>query len=238
MMWRGTAEGRPFLSGSTLAITGSTSSVKFVAYPIAARGHETALINWVAEVMVGGSEPPSRPDWNSRGAAGRGAAALQGLDVRLAGRAGADVPLAGDPRVPDGGPGPAAVVGPGPGDADRRRRAPGVPDRVQRRLAGDHRRARAGPRAGRGRLPGRRPRRATRRSACPPSTRSSSRPGTCRSTGSRHGQRPRPRRLRPDRGRADPGRAGGAAGTPTGRRPCRTSPRSTPAPRSCRERAG
>ena len=67
MMWRGAAEGRPFLSGSTLAITGSTSSVKFVAYPIAARGHQAALINWVAEVMIGGSEPPSRPDWNSEG---------------------------------------------------------------------------------------------------------------------------------------------------------------------------
>jgi 5-methylphenazine-1-carboxylate 1-monooxygenase len=66
-MWRGTAEGRPFLSGSTLAITGSTSAVKFVAYPIAARGPETALINWVAEVMVGGAEPPSRPDWNREG---------------------------------------------------------------------------------------------------------------------------------------------------------------------------
>jgi 2-polyprenyl-6-methoxyphenol hydroxylase-like FAD-dependent oxidoreductase len=67
MMWRGTAEGRPFLSGSTLAITGSTSSVKFVAYPIAARSDGTALINWVAEVMIGGSEPPSRPDWTSEG---------------------------------------------------------------------------------------------------------------------------------------------------------------------------
>jgi 2-polyprenyl-6-methoxyphenol hydroxylase-like FAD-dependent oxidoreductase len=67
MMWRGTAEGRSFLSGSTLAISGSTSSVKFVAYPIAARGRETALINWVAEVMVGGAEPPARPDWNREG---------------------------------------------------------------------------------------------------------------------------------------------------------------------------
>jgi 2-polyprenyl-6-methoxyphenol hydroxylase-like FAD-dependent oxidoreductase len=67
MMWRGTAEGPPFLSGATLAITGSTSTVKFVAYPIAARGDGTALINWVAEVMVGGAKPPSRPDWNSEG---------------------------------------------------------------------------------------------------------------------------------------------------------------------------
>ncbi|HEY5396878.1 MAG TPA: flavin-dependent oxidoreductase [Trebonia sp.] len=67
MMWRGTAEGRPFLSGATLAITGSTSTVKFVAYPIAARGDGAALINWVAEVMTGGAEPPRRPDWNSEG---------------------------------------------------------------------------------------------------------------------------------------------------------------------------
>jgi len=67
MMWRGTAEGAPFLSGSTLAIAGSTSTVKFVAYPIAARPNGQALINWVAEVMIGGAEPPSRPDWNADG---------------------------------------------------------------------------------------------------------------------------------------------------------------------------
>src|SRR3984957_1285067 len=67
MMWRGAAEGPPFRSGSTLALTGSTSTVKFVAYPIAARGDGRALINWVAEVMIGGAEPPSRPDWNTEG---------------------------------------------------------------------------------------------------------------------------------------------------------------------------
>ena len=67
MMWRGTAVGSPFLSGATLAIAGSTSSVKFVAYPIAAREHGQVLVNWVAEVMIGGAEPPSRPDWNREG---------------------------------------------------------------------------------------------------------------------------------------------------------------------------
>jgi 5-methylphenazine-1-carboxylate 1-monooxygenase len=67
MMWRGTAEGPPFLSGATLAIAGSTSTVKFVAYPIARRGDGRVLINWVAEVMVGGAEPPARPDWNAEG---------------------------------------------------------------------------------------------------------------------------------------------------------------------------
>ena len=67
MLWRGTAEGAPFLSGSSLAISGSTNTVKFVAYPIGRRPGGRALINWVAEVMVGGAEPPSRPDWNREG---------------------------------------------------------------------------------------------------------------------------------------------------------------------------
>jgi 2-polyprenyl-6-methoxyphenol hydroxylase-like FAD-dependent oxidoreductase len=68
MLWRGTAEGPPFLSGSSFALTGSTTKVKFVAYPIARRSPDTVLINWVAEVMVGGTGPPSRPDWNRRDA--------------------------------------------------------------------------------------------------------------------------------------------------------------------------
>ena len=67
MLWRGTTEGAPFLSGSSLAISGSTTSVKFVAYPIGRRSGGRALINWVAEVMIGGAEPPIRPDWNREG---------------------------------------------------------------------------------------------------------------------------------------------------------------------------
>jgi 2-polyprenyl-6-methoxyphenol hydroxylase-like FAD-dependent oxidoreductase len=67
MMWRGTAEGAPFLSGSSLAITGSTMSAKFVSYPIARTGRGTVLINWVAEVMIGGDAPPIRPDWTKEG---------------------------------------------------------------------------------------------------------------------------------------------------------------------------
>jgi 2-polyprenyl-6-methoxyphenol hydroxylase-like FAD-dependent oxidoreductase len=67
MLWRGVAEGAPFLSGATLAIAGSTTSSKFVSYPVARTGRGTVLINWVAEVMVGGSEPPIRPDWTREG---------------------------------------------------------------------------------------------------------------------------------------------------------------------------
>lgn len=67
MMWRGVTPGPPFLSGSTVAVAGSTTSVKFVAYPIARRGPDSVLINWVAEAMIGGPEPPVRPDWTREG---------------------------------------------------------------------------------------------------------------------------------------------------------------------------
>jgi 2-polyprenyl-6-methoxyphenol hydroxylase-like FAD-dependent oxidoreductase len=67
MMWRGCLEGPPFLSGATLAITGSTRSVKFVAYPIARTGPGRVLVNWVAEAMVGGDAPPVWPDWTREG---------------------------------------------------------------------------------------------------------------------------------------------------------------------------
>ena len=70
MLWRGVAPGPPFLSGSCVAIAGSTTSVKFVAYPIARRGDGRVLINWVAEVagaMTGGAETPARPDWHKEG---------------------------------------------------------------------------------------------------------------------------------------------------------------------------
>jgi len=52
MMWRGITEGPPFLSGATVAIAGSTNSVKFVAYPIARTGRGTVLINWVGEATT------------------------------------------------------------------------------------------------------------------------------------------------------------------------------------------
>lgn len=67
MMWRGVTTGPPFLSGATLAVAGSTTSRKFVAYPIARRDDGTVLINWVAEAMIGGEAPPVRPDWTREG---------------------------------------------------------------------------------------------------------------------------------------------------------------------------
>jgi 2-polyprenyl-6-methoxyphenol hydroxylase-like FAD-dependent oxidoreductase len=67
MLWRGIAEGRPFLSGATLAIVGRNTASKFVAYPVARTDRGTVAINWVAEVMVGGGRPVSQPDWNRDG---------------------------------------------------------------------------------------------------------------------------------------------------------------------------
>jgi 5-methylphenazine-1-carboxylate 1-monooxygenase len=71
MMWRGMAEGAPFLSGASLAVAGSNATRKFVAYPVARRGGGRVLINWVAEAQLGpGAGDRSaalRADWN-RGA--------------------------------------------------------------------------------------------------------------------------------------------------------------------------
>jgi 5-methylphenazine-1-carboxylate 1-monooxygenase len=67
MLWRGIAEGQPFLSGATLAIVGHNTASKFVAYPVARTDRGTVAINWVAEVMVGGGRPVSQPDWNRGG---------------------------------------------------------------------------------------------------------------------------------------------------------------------------
>ncbi len=73
MLWRGITEGPPFLSGSCVADAGSTTTVKFVAYPVSRTVRGTVMINWVAEAMTGapgapgGTAPPVRPDWNREG---------------------------------------------------------------------------------------------------------------------------------------------------------------------------
>ena len=65
ILWRGVTEASPFLTGRTMIMAGNPD-VKFVAYPIcpdaAARGR--ALINWIAELQVGGDKAPIPRDWN------------------------------------------------------------------------------------------------------------------------------------------------------------------------------
>jgi len=67
LLWRGITEAKPFLTGATVAICGSNAAAKFVAYPVARAGHAGVAVNWVAEAMIGGTEPPARPDWTQAG---------------------------------------------------------------------------------------------------------------------------------------------------------------------------
>jgi len=67
LLWRGITEAKPFLTGATVAICGSNAAAKFVAYPVAGAGHGAVAVNWVAEAMIGGTEPPARPDWTQAG---------------------------------------------------------------------------------------------------------------------------------------------------------------------------
>ncbi len=67
MLWRAVTEGPAFLTGRSMIMAGHADQ-KFVAYPIcpdaAARGR--SLINWVAELRVGGDQAPIPRDWNRR----------------------------------------------------------------------------------------------------------------------------------------------------------------------------
>jgi 2-polyprenyl-6-methoxyphenol hydroxylase-like FAD-dependent oxidoreductase len=67
MLWRGIAEGDPFLSGASLTVSGSNAARKFVAYPIARMPGGRVMINWVAEAALGGAGQAERADWNRRG---------------------------------------------------------------------------------------------------------------------------------------------------------------------------
>jgi 2-polyprenyl-6-methoxyphenol hydroxylase-like FAD-dependent oxidoreductase len=64
LLWRGVTETDVFLSGRTMIMAGFAAQ-KFVAYPISAEaaGRGRSLVNWVAELTVGGDSEPPR-DWN------------------------------------------------------------------------------------------------------------------------------------------------------------------------------
>jgi 2-polyprenyl-6-methoxyphenol hydroxylase-like FAD-dependent oxidoreductase len=67
MLWRAVTEAGPFLTGSSMIMAGHADQ-KFVAYPICpeASGRGRSLINWVAELRVGGDQAPIPRDWNRR----------------------------------------------------------------------------------------------------------------------------------------------------------------------------
>lgn len=64
LLWRSTTEAAPFLTGASMIMAGFASQ-KFVAYPISREANERgrSLVNWIAELTIGGDEEPSR-DWN------------------------------------------------------------------------------------------------------------------------------------------------------------------------------
>jgi len=83
MMWRGIAEAEPFLTGRTVAVSGTNAALKFVAYPISAQAEARgrALVNWVAEALLPGAGLPGAGLPGSGGAAG-----LDAADWNRAGR--------------------------------------------------------------------------------------------------------------------------------------------------------
>lgn len=68
MMWRGAAERDRFLDGRTMIIAGDAAK-KVVVYPISAQAERRgrSLVNWVAELHVGGDRPPRPSDWWAEG---------------------------------------------------------------------------------------------------------------------------------------------------------------------------
>ncbi|TDD81604.1 flavin-dependent oxidoreductase [Actinomadura rubrisoli] len=68
-MWRGIAEGEPFLTGRTMAVAGSNTASKMVVYPISKQAERRgkALLNWVAEVKLADDRLERAADWNRTG---------------------------------------------------------------------------------------------------------------------------------------------------------------------------
>lgn len=65
MLWRAVAEAEPFLTGRSMIMAGFADR-KFVAYPISPEPTASGrtLINWVADLRVGGEKAPIPRDWN------------------------------------------------------------------------------------------------------------------------------------------------------------------------------
>jgi len=65
VMWRGTTEAAPFLSGASMVLIGHATQ-RFVAYPISKPNPATgkAQINWIAELTCDPSQAWRKEDWN------------------------------------------------------------------------------------------------------------------------------------------------------------------------------
>lgn len=63
VLWRAVSEAPPFLTGRSMVMIGYPDQ-KFVAYPIGTTPEGRSVVNWIAELTVGGDEPPMKRDWN------------------------------------------------------------------------------------------------------------------------------------------------------------------------------
>lgn len=66
ILWRGITEAEPYLTERSMIMAGFQDQ-KFVAYPVTPKDERTgkSLINWIAELQVGGEVPP-KSDWNEK----------------------------------------------------------------------------------------------------------------------------------------------------------------------------
>lgn len=67
VMWRATTEMEPFMGGRAMIMAG-TPPHKFVCYPISTEAEKQgrSLVNWIADIRVGGPSPYKREDWSQR----------------------------------------------------------------------------------------------------------------------------------------------------------------------------
>ncbi|WP_345388310.1 FAD-dependent monooxygenase [Nonomuraea salmonea] len=140
VLWRGTTYGRPFMTGRSMLMIGDRGQ-KLVIYPIAPPSEDgTQLINWAVQHRTDVRGVPTG-DWNQPIGVSKVLPPRAGLALRRARRVRARRGCRAGARISAGGPGSAAVLVEGERDVTRRRGAPDVPDGLQRRHAGGHRRA-------------------------------------------------------------------------------------------------
>ena len=143
MLWRGARDWPVFLTGRSMIIAGGLNA-KVVVYPIAEGSSPASrLTNWAVLVKVGdgNAPPPRREDWSRPGRRGGTDAACRAL-LDAAGRcAELDLGDAGILRISVLRPRSLALLVERPRHAARRCRASDVSGRLERRIAGDSRRA-------------------------------------------------------------------------------------------------
>ncbi|MFC5722873.1 FAD-dependent monooxygenase [Streptomyces gamaensis] len=68
MMWRGTAEAEPFLTGRSMLHGDDGDRLRLIAYPVSPAGRGTSLVNWVCQAAVSGRRRlPEGAGWRRPG---------------------------------------------------------------------------------------------------------------------------------------------------------------------------